>query len=118
MLIVDDNVDAAKMLAMLLKIAGQRVFVEHQPSHGLELAREVRPDVCLLDIGLPGMDGNELARLLRAQPETSKAVLIAVTGYSQETGGASIGPEFAHHMVKPIESGKLLALLRQVGTRH
>ena len=64
------------------------------------------------------MDGNELARRLRAQPETSKAVLIAVTGYSQETGGASIGPEFDHHMVKPIESGKLLALLRQIGTKR
>ncbi len=118
-LIVDDNVDAAKMLAMLLKIAGQRVFVEHQPRHALELAREAQPDVCLLDIGLPEMDGNELARRLRAQPETSKAVLIAVTGYSQETGGASpIGPEFDHHMVKPIETGRLLALLRQIGTRR
>ena len=88
-LIVDDNVDAAKMLAMLLKIAGQRVFVEHRPGRALELAREVQPDVYLLDIGLPEMDGNELARRLRARPETSKAVLIAVTGYSQETGGAS-----------------------------
>jgi CheY-like chemotaxis protein len=118
-LIVDDNVDAARMLAMLLKIAGQRVLVEHQSGHALELAREAQPDVCLLDIGLPEMDGNELARRLRAQPETSKAVLIAVTGYSPETGGASpIGPEFDHHMVKPIESGKLLALLRQVGTRQ
>jgi PAS domain S-box-containing protein len=117
-LIVDDNVDAAKMLAMLLKIAGQRVFVEHRPGRALELAREVQPDVFLLDIGLPEMDGNELARRLRAQPETSGAVLIAVTGYSQEAGGASpIGPEFDHHLVKPIESGRLLALLRQVGAR-
>ena len=117
-LIVDDNVDAARMLAMLLKVAGQRVFVEHQPKHALEVARAAQPDVCLLDIGLPEMDGNELARRLRAQPETSKAVLIAVTGYSQEKGSASpIAPEFDHHMVKPIETGRLLALLRQIGSQ-
>lgn len=115
-LIVDDNVDAARMLAMLLKVAGQRVFVEHQPKHALEVARAAQPDVCLLDIGLPEMDGNELARRLRAQPETSRAVLVAVTGYSQENGNASpIAPEFDHHMVKPIETGRLLALLRHIG---
>jgi PAS domain S-box-containing protein len=114
-LIVDDNVDAARMLAMLLKLSGLRVFVEHQPRHALELARAAQPDVCLLDIGLPEMDGNELARRLRAQPETSRAILVAVTGYSQEKGRtAAIAPEFDHHMVKPIETGRLLALLRQI----
>ena len=116
-LIVDDNVDAAKMLAMLLKIAGQRVFVEHQPKHALEVARAAQPDVCLLDIGLPEMDGNELARRLRAQPETSNAVLVAVTGYSQDKDhGGVVAPEFDHHMVKPIDTGRLLALLRKLGT--
>jgi PAS domain S-box-containing protein len=116
-LIVDDNVDAAKMLAMLLKIAGQRVFVEHQSRHALEVARAAQPDVCLLDIGLPEMDGNELARRLRAQPETSNTVLVAVTGYSGDKDkGGVVAPEFDHHMVKPIDTGRLLTLLRKIGT--
>ena len=116
-LIVDDNQDAAKMLAMLLRIAGQRVYVEYHPTRALELARTARPDVCLLDIGLPEMDGNELARRLRAQPETANAVLIAVTGYGQENGGrGEVAPEFDHHLVKPIETGRLLSLLRSIAT--
>ncbi|NPC54540.1 ATP-binding protein [Caenimonas soli] len=118
-LIVDDNVDAAQMLGMLLKVSGQRVFVEHLPKHALELARAAQPDVCLLDIGLPEMDGNELARRLRAQPETAGSVLIAVTGYSQENGRPSpIASEFDHHMVKPIETGRLLTLLRHISSQR
>ncbi len=114
-LIVDDNIDAASMLAMLMKVAGHRAWVEHEPQSALALSRTVQPDVCLLDIGLPGMDGNELARRLRAQAATAGAVLIAVTGYSQEQGGNAITPEFAHHLVKPIETSRLLAILRQIG---
>jgi PAS domain S-box-containing protein len=117
-LIVDDNVDAARMLAMLLKVAGHLVFVENLSQNALQLAATLRPDVCLLDIALPDMDGNELARRLRAAPETSGAILVALTGYSQESHDpASVSAEFNHHMVKPIESGRLLALLRQVATR-
>ncbi|HSV36586.1 MAG TPA: GAF domain-containing protein, partial [Ramlibacter sp.] len=115
-LIVDDNVDAGRMLAMLMKLAGHRAFVEHIPQHALEMARLLQPDVCLLDIGLPGMSGNEVARRLRALPETSGALLIAVTGYSRGPNGeGAVAPEFDHHLIKPIESGRLLALLRQIG---
>ncbi|MET0982803.1 MAG: ATP-binding protein, partial [Telluria sp.] len=77
-MVVDDNVDAAGMLAMLLEVSGHRVMVEHEPLRALAQARSARPDVCLLDIGLPDIDGIELARRLRAQPETAHSVLIAV----------------------------------------
>jgi PAS domain S-box-containing protein len=112
LMVVDDNVDAASMLAMYLKAAGHEVFVEHDSRRALERARIEAPDVCLLDIGLPGMDGNELACRIRAQPETANAVLIAVTGYGQEhdrKNTASAG--FHHHFVKPVDSSKLTSLL-------
>lgn len=115
-LIVDDNVDAARMLAVLVKVAGHLVFVESRSQPALELAATLRPDVCLLDCGLPDMDGNELARRLRASPETSGTVLIALTGYSDEPGQAPLlAAEFDHHLVTPVETGALLALLRKVG---
>ncbi|MEO7641971.1 MAG: ATP-binding protein, partial [Ramlibacter sp.] len=82
-MIVDDNVDAALTLAMLLEALGHRVIVEHGSRVALERARTERPDVCLLDIGLPEIDGNQLARQLRVQSENAAATLIAVTGYGQ-----------------------------------
>ena len=103
LLVVDDNVDAATMLALLLEGQGHQVFIEHESLRALELARSARPDACLLDIGLPDIDGNELARRLRAQPETAHSVLIAVSGYGQEHDRrASLAAGFAHHLVKPV----------------
>ncbi|QNA99391.1 response regulator [Massilia sp. Se16.2.3] len=97
-LVVDDNIDAATTLAMLLEAAGHRVAVEHAPLAAIERARALRPDVCLLDIGLPGMDGIELARRLRAQRESAGALLVAVSGYGQEADRhAAPGAGFAHH---------------------
>jgi PAS domain S-box-containing protein len=111
-LVVDDNVDAAAMLAMMLEAAGHEVLVEHAPEQALVRARETKPQVCLLDIGLPGMDGNELARRLRAQPETAGAMLIAVTGYGQECDRKrTLEAGFDHHLVKPIDTRRLDALL-------
>jgi DNA-binding response OmpR family regulator len=72
------------MHAMALEAAGHVVLVEHESRRALERARSIAPDICILDIGLPDMDGTELARCLRAQPETANAILIAVTGYGQE----------------------------------
>ena len=115
-MVVDDNVDAAGMLAMFLQAAGHQVAIEHDSRRALERARIERPDVLLLDIGLPGFDGNELARRLRAQPETASAVLIAVTGYGQEQDRRdteAVG--FSHHFVKPVDTAKLLALLAELG---
>lgn len=115
-LIVDDNVDAAEMLAVFLEDAGHEVYIENQSVKGLERARKQVPDVCLLDIGLPEMDGNELAQRLRKQPETSDTVLIAVTGYGQEEDRqATRAAGFNYHMVKPVDFVQLSAALATAG---
>jgi PAS domain S-box-containing protein len=114
-LIVDDNVDAAAMLNMLLEASGHQVFAEHEAQRALARASIELPDVCLLDIGLPDMDGHELARRLRARPETANAVLIAVTGYGQENDiENSLAAGFNHHLTKPVDIEKLTSLLSEI----
>ncbi|MBL0420086.1 PAS domain S-box protein [Ramlibacter sp. AW1] len=111
-LVVDDNADAAAMLGLLLESLGHQVTVANDGDAALVAAREQRPDVCLLDIGMPGMDGNTLAARLRRMPETAEAVLIAVTGYGQEQDrreAAAAG--FDHHFVKPIAMEPLIDVL-------
>jgi PAS domain S-box-containing protein len=111
-MVVDDNKDAAMMLGMFLESAGHQISVEHNATLALERARRDEPDVCLLDIGLPDMDGNELARRLRAQPGGAGAVLIAITGYGQEQDRQrTAAAGFDHHFVKPVDAERLLALL-------
>jgi PAS domain S-box-containing protein len=115
-MVVDDNVDAAAMLAMLLEASGHRVVVEHRPGRALERAREAPPQVCLLDIGLPEMDGNELARRLRAEPATANCVLVAITGYGQQIDrDRALSAGFDHHLVKPIDTEKLYSILAGIG---
>ncbi|WP_313706177.1 PAS domain-containing protein [Massilia sp.] len=115
-LVVDDNADAAAMLAMVLESLGHRVAVEHSSLAALERARRERLDACVLDIGLPDIDGYELARRLRAQPESADAVLVAVTGYGHESDRRrSLAAGFAHHLVKPADTGQLMAILAEVG---
>jgi PAS domain S-box-containing protein len=115
-MVVDDNVDAARMLAMLIEALGHHVIVEHHPRRALERAKAAMPDVCLLDIGLPDMDGNELARCLRAQPQSAQATLIAISGYGQEHERAeSLRAGFSHHFAKPVNMEKLAALLADIG---
>jgi CheY-like chemotaxis protein len=112
LLVVDDNVDAAATLGMLLEACGYVVEVEHDSHRALERARQQRPDVALLDIGLPDMDGNELARRLRADPQTGAILLVAVTGYGQEQDRrAAFEAGFDHHLVKPVDMDELAALL-------
>jgi PAS domain S-box-containing protein len=111
-LVVDDNEDAAAMIAMLLDALGHHVTVEHSSSKALERARQDAPAVCILDIGLPEMDGNELAKKLRAQPETAKALLIAVTGYGQDQDRRQTkAAGFNHHLVKPVDIKQLSTIL-------
>jgi PAS domain S-box-containing protein len=115
LLVVDDNVDAAATLAMLLEACGYEVMTEHDSLRALERARMEGPDVALLDIGLPEMDGNELARRLRADPRTRNALLVAVTGYGQEQDRrAALEAGFDHHMVKPVDLDRLVAILAGV----
>ena len=116
-MVVDDNADAAQMLAMFLEASGHQVLVEHGARQALERARSEAPDVCLLDIGLPEMDGNELARRIRTQPETSDSVLIAVTGYGREHDRqTALAAGFNHHLVKPVDPARLVALLSEMST--
>jgi len=113
-LVVDDNEDAADTLAMLLEASGHEVMVEHGSHRALARAAEAAPQVCLLDIGLPDMDGVELARRLRARPETAGALLVAVTGYGQESDRARTREAgFDHHLVKPIDLDRLQAVLEE-----
>jgi signal transduction histidine kinase len=115
-LVVDDNVDAAAMLKLLLEALGHEVVVEHGSLRALERARLYKPQVCLVDIGLPEMDGNEVARRLRTQPETAGAMLVAVTGYGQESDRAStLAAGFGHHLVKPVDTATLSSILAAIG---
>ena len=115
LLVVDDNVDAAATLGMLLEACGYEVEVENDSLGALARARRRAPDAALLDIGLPEMDGNELARRLRADPATAAIVLIAVTGYGQEQDRkAALEAGFDHHLVKPVDMDRLAAVLAGV----
>jgi PAS domain S-box-containing protein len=111
-LVVDDNVDAAQTLHEFLSTLGHESAVAHDGVEALELARGFRPDIAVLDIGLPVMDGYELARRLRGLPGSKELLLIAVTGYGQETDRARAREAgFDHHLVKPIALDALVPLL-------
>jgi PAS domain S-box-containing protein len=112
LLVVDDNVDAAGTLGMLLAACGYEVAVENDSRAALARARSQAPHAALIDIGLPEMDGNELARRLRADPATRAIVLVAVTGYGQEQDRrTALDAGFDHHLVKPVDMDKLAGLL-------
>ena len=111
-LVVDDNQDAATMLCMLLETMGHDVTAVHHPREALECAMHKHYDAYLLDIGLPEMDGTELARRLRGMPAGQNALMVAITGYGQQydrRGALSAG--FDHYFVKPIDQGELNAIL-------
>jgi CheY-like chemotaxis protein len=111
-LVVDDNVDAADSLAMLVKLAGHEVQVAHDGPLALRVAETFRPQLVLLDLGLPAMDGYEVARQLRRRPETRETVLAAVTGWGQaEDLRRSKQAGFDRHFVKPVEPAVLIRLL-------
>jgi signal transduction histidine kinase/ActR/RegA family two-component response regulator len=112
LLVVDDNVDAVHTLQLLLGAAGHEVQVAYCATHALEVARVFSPHACLLDIGLPDFDGNQLARHLRAMPQAAGAVLIAMTGYGRlQDREAAMAAGFDHYLVKPVNTEQLAALL-------
>jgi PAS domain S-box-containing protein len=111
-LIVDDNADAAETLALLLRLNGHDVQTALDGPAAVEAARAFQPDVALLDIGLPGMDGYEVARRLRREPGLKDVRLVAVTGYGREEDRLrSREAGFDHHLTKPVEPCVLLKLL-------
>jgi signal transduction histidine kinase/ActR/RegA family two-component response regulator len=118
-MVVDDNADAAQMLAALLEVQGHAVSVEYDARGALERARLEHPDVLLLDIGLPDMDGYELARRLRAQPESAGATLVALTGYGQHQDREEAQQAgFDHYLVKPADLDQVNDVLAQAEARR
>jgi signal transduction histidine kinase/ActR/RegA family two-component response regulator len=114
-LLVDDNVDAVHTLQDFLRSAGHQVEVAYNAGDALELARLMLPQACLLDIGLPDFDGNELACRLRQLPQAAGATLIAMTGYGrQQDREIALAAGFDHYLVKPVDTGALAALLAAV----
>jgi CheY-like chemotaxis protein len=117
-LIVDDNVDAAAALELLLQEAGHLVRVAHTGPTGLAAALDFRPDVVLLDIGLPELNGWKVAKRIRQQPILHDIVLVAMTGYGQKADRQhSQRAGFDHHLVKPVDFGKLRQILAAVSKK-
>ncbi|HVW02216.1 MAG TPA: ATP-binding protein [Planctomycetaceae bacterium] len=113
-LIVDDNRDAARSLAHLLEASGHACRIEFDGRSALCAAADFRPNLCVLDIGMPGMSGYELASRLRANPKLQSATLIALTGWGQdEDFQRSQLAGFDHHLVKPVTAAALNALISQ-----
>ena len=111
-LVVEDDADAAATYAAILGLSGHRPRVARDGGEALRHASEEAPDVVLLDIGLPGMDGFEVARQLRRMPEGQGALLVAVTGYGEDANRAmSLEAGFDIHTVKPLHLERLRSLL-------
>ena len=117
-LVVDDNEDAANMLCELLRSWGYAVLVAHDGPSGLKLLSEQHVDVGLLDIGLPVMDGYELAKAIHASPGQADTSLIALTGYGQEQDRQRAKDSgFREHLVKPVDIERLSRLLASLNTK-
>ncbi len=118
-LVVDDNVDTAQSMALLLRLKGHQVEVAHDGPAALEAARSFEPEVVLLDIGLPGLDGYEVAKRLREEARLAKALLVALTGYGQEEDRRRARyAGFDHHFTKPVDPTVLYKLISGAPARR
>jgi CheY-like chemotaxis protein len=116
-LVVDDNVDAAQALRYVLKLSGHRVTIAHDGPSAIAAAAANPPELVLLDIGLPGMDGYTVAARLR-EAGHDRAALVAITGYGQEEDlRRSSAAGFAHHLVKPVDGAMLRKVIADVSGR-
>ena len=116
-LLIEDNADAREALRALLELDGYEVLAAADGAEGLDLARTKAPEVALVDIGLPGFDGYEVARRMKALP-APPSVMIALTGYSEpEDRQRAKDAGFAAHLVKPVDPDDLSRLLGRLGTR-
>lgn len=117
LLVVDDNKDVATALATLLRLQGHDVQVVHDGQTALEVARAFRPALVFLDIGMPGMDGYEVARRLRSMHDLENCVLVAVTGWGQqEDRRRSAAAGFDYHLIKPLAAEVLQEMLSALTT--
>lgn len=114
-LIVDDNVDAADLLTQVLEMSGHEVLTAYDGEVGIKAARDFLPSVVLCDIGMPTMNGYEVARRIRAEPWGMNTVLVALTGFGQEEDRRRTADAgFDHHLIKPIESATLIKLMTEL----
>jgi CheY-like chemotaxis protein len=115
MLVVDDNVDSAECMALLFRLSGYEVQLAHDGQTALDTALAFQPQVILLDLGLPGLDGYEVASRLRAWPQMQKTVLIALTGYGRaEDHQLSAQAGFNYHLTKPVDPDTVEALIKSL----
>jgi CheY-like chemotaxis protein len=113
-LLIEDDADAREMLRMTLELAGHAVYAAPDGLRGLELLNVVRPDVGIIDIGLPAMDGYEVAKRIRTLPHGRRMLLLALTGYGSPTDATrAFEHGFDHHLVKPIDPDRLASLIGQ-----
>ena len=118
-LVVEDNDDVARSLAMLLELWGYDAEIVDRAEAALEAVQIHRPAVVLMDIGLPGMDGYEVARTLRRQEDCDRLTLVAMTGYGQdEDRRRAQEAGFDHHLVKPVDPDVLQELLASLRISH
>ncbi|WP_437565490.1 GAF domain-containing protein [Sorangium sp. So ce542] len=114
-LVVDDSVDGAESLALLLRIAGHETRAVHTGPDALTATRELGADIVFLDIGLPGMNGYEVARRLRAEPDLSGLFLVALTGWGTEDDRRQAREAgFDHHLTKPVDAAEVKRLVARV----
>jgi PAS domain S-box-containing protein len=118
-LVVDDNPDAALTLAMVLKLKGFETHTRHSGQEGLAAAESLLPEVIILDIGMPGLNGYDTCRRLRQHPWGESMWVIALTGYGQEEDKRlSLEAGFDTHLIKPVDLGALLTLLASLSSRR
>lgn len=111
-LVVDDNVDAAQSVTILLRSLGHEVRLAYEGASAMNIALDYLPDVVLLDIGLPVVDGLQVAKWIRQESTLAKVVLVALTGYGQDSDRQrSQEAGFDHHLVKPVEFAKIESIL-------
>lgn len=114
-LVIDDNIDSAECMALLLRLGGHEVQMAHDGQAALDTALTFQPQIVLLDLGLPKLDGYEVARRLRAHPQIQKAILIALTGFGRaEDHQLSEQAGFDHHLTKPVDPNTVEALIKSL----
>jgi two-component system, sensor histidine kinase len=118
-LVIEDNRDARETLRMMLELAGHEVFAAAEGGSGLELLRSKRPRIALIDVGLPGIDGYDVARHYRSESTDPDVVLVALTGYgTAEARRRSHEAGFDHHLVKPVNASVLQELLAEISDKE
>lgn len=114
-MVVDDHAQSLEMLVQLLSLEGYQVSTAESGQRAMDVARDFKPDVALLDIGLPDMDGFALAKLFKADPQLCTTHLVALTGYGHSGDQGGMRAEgFDHYMVKPVDIDALLSVLAKL----